>query len=166
MRTNEFSQLYTEHAPSLYAFLSYRTGNAVLAEDLLADTFERVLRAPRGYDRSRGSERTWLYSIALNCVRDNARRIAAETRALAWVGTGAAEAGRLEPGYDDVERRDSLHDALAALTPPELEAVALRYGGDLSLSDIATVVNEPRTKVESRIYRGLKKLREQLGPDF
>src|SRR3982074_1769412 len=86
MRTEELTRLYSEHAESLYAFLSYRTGDRVLAEDLLADTFERVLRTQRGYDRRKASERTWLYSIALNCERDNARRAAAETRALVHVG--------------------------------------------------------------------------------
>ena len=65
MGPTDFTRLYAEHAQSLYAFLSYRTGDRVLAEDLLADTFERVLRSRRGYDPRRGSERTWLYTIAL-----------------------------------------------------------------------------------------------------
>src|SRR5918912_1801655 len=82
MRIEEFERLYVEHAEPLLAFLVYRTGNRVLAEDLLADTFERVLRARRRFDPRKASEKTWLYSIALNLVRDSARRQAAEARAL------------------------------------------------------------------------------------
>jgi len=70
MRDEAFERLYTEHAQSLYAFLSYRTGDRVLAEDLLADTFERALRARKRFDRRKASEKTWLYSIALNRLRD------------------------------------------------------------------------------------------------
>jgi Sigma-70 region 2 len=50
MRDDRFEQLYTEHAQGLFGFLSYRTGDHVLAEDLLADTFERALRARRRFD--------------------------------------------------------------------------------------------------------------------
>src|SRR5947209_7827152 len=143
MREQEFIHLYNEHAKPLYAFLSYRTGDRVLAEDLLADTFERVLKAGRGFDRRKASERTWLYSIALNCVRDHARRAASESRAFARVGT-LNGAGQLDPELDSLELRDAVHEALAALSDVEREAVALRFGADLTLEDIADLLSEPR----------------------
>jgi RNA polymerase sigma factor (sigma-70 family) len=163
MGDKDFIHLYDEHAKALYAFLSYRTGDRVLAEDLLADTFERVLRARRGFDPRKGSERTWLYSIALNCVRDHARRTASEARALARVDA-PDEATQLDPQLNTVELRDAVHEALETLSDVEREAVALRFGADLALADIADLLNEPRTKVEARIYRGLKKLRTCLAP--
>src|SRR2546422_7922831 len=82
MREEDFEQLYADHAQPLFGFLAYRTGDRALAEDLLADTFERVFRARRLFDRRKASEKTWLYSIALNCLRDHGRRRAAEGRAL------------------------------------------------------------------------------------
>src|SRR5215218_5574585 len=82
MRERDFDRLYTAHAQDLFGFLVYRTGDRALAEELLADTFERVLTARRGHDRRRGSEKTWLYAIALNRVRDHARRAGAEARAI------------------------------------------------------------------------------------
>lgn len=166
MRDTEFTRFYAEHAQPLYAFLSYRTGDRVLAEDLLADTFERVLRAPNGFDRRKASERTWLYAIALNCVRDNARRAAAETRALARVGANGDGDSGLDVGFDSLELKEALHEALRMLTVEEREAVALRYGADLTLADIGAVLDEPRSKVETRLYRGLKKLRACLAAEF
>jgi RNA polymerase sigma factor (sigma-70 family) len=82
MRDVDFECLYAEHAEALFAFLAYRTGDRVLAEDLLADTFEHALRARRRYDRPRARVKTWIYSIALNLLRDHARRRTAEARAL------------------------------------------------------------------------------------
>jgi len=160
MGNKEFTRLYAEHASPIYSFLSYRTGDRVLAEDLLADTFERVLRARRGYDRRKGSERTWLYAIALNCVRDHARRIKAETRALAQVLPSGDAA--TENSFDGFERRDGLREALSTLSDSEREVMALRFGADLSLADIASLLDQPRSRVESRIYRSLKKLRRSL----
>src|SRR5919206_4564435 len=82
MRDEDFERLYEREAQPLFGFLAYRTGDRALAEDLLADTFERALRARARFDRRRGSQKTWLYAIALNCLRDHARRHAAEGRAL------------------------------------------------------------------------------------
>src|SRR5919197_3701167 len=81
MRDDEFERLYAAEAAGLFSFLAYRTGDRALAEDLLADAFERALRSRVKYDRRRGSEKTWLYAIALNLLRDHARRVAAEGRA-------------------------------------------------------------------------------------
>ena len=44
MRDDEFERLYEAEAQGLFGFLAYRTGDRALAEDLLADTFERALR--------------------------------------------------------------------------------------------------------------------------
>ncbi len=44
-RAEAFDRLYREHAPGLLGFLVYQTGDQALAEDIVADTFERVLRS-------------------------------------------------------------------------------------------------------------------------
>src|SRR3954470_18582920 len=112
MRDSDFEALYAREAAGLYGFLAYRTSDRALAEDLLADTFERALRSRRRYDPARGSQRTWLYAIAMNLLRDHARRAAAEARAVEKVGR-AVPAGREQ--MENVERRDELQRALATL---------------------------------------------------
>ena len=159
MRDDEFERLYEAEAQGLFGFLAYRTGDRSLAEDLLADTFERALRSRRGFDRRRGSAKTWLYAIALNLLRDQARRAAAEGRALERVGP--APAGGPELG-DAVEHRDVVQRALATLSAEEREAIALRFGAELTVPEIAEALREPLTTVEGRVYRALRKLRGEL----
>src|SRR5215216_6334302 len=110
MRDDEFERLYAAEAQGLFGFLAYRTGDRSLAEDLLADTFERALRSRRRYDAERGSQRTWLYAIAMNLLRDHARRAAAEGRAVERVGHAVPSGGE---ELDSVARRDELQRALA-----------------------------------------------------
>ncbi len=97
LRNDAFERLYAEHAQALFGFLRYRTNDPVLAEDLLADTYERVLRARRRFDPRKASEKTWLYTIALNCLTDHSRRRATESRALEHIvsdpGTASASPG-------------------------------------------------------------------------
>jgi RNA polymerase sigma factor (sigma-70 family) len=158
MRDDEFERLYAAEAQGLFAFLAYRTGDRALAEDLLADAFERALRSRVKYDRKRGSEKTWLYAIALNLLRDHARRAAAEGRALDRVRVPAESFD----AFAGVEARDELGRGLAALSGEEREAISLRFGADLTVPEIATVLGEPLTTVEGRVYRALRKLREAL----
>lgn len=162
MRDRDFEQLYEEHAQPLYGFLVYRTGDRALAEDLLGEAFERALRSRRRYDPAKASAKTWLYAIALNCLRDQRRRAQAETRALDRAGGGGGEA-TADPGLGRIEDRDELSRAMATLSEEERETVALRYGGDLTAPEMAELLGEKLTTVEGRLYRALRKLRAELG---
>ena len=51
---------------------------------------------------------------------------------------------------------------LASLTDEERESVALRFGADLTLKQIAEVLGEPESTIEGRVYRALRKLRDDL----
>jgi RNA polymerase sigma factor (sigma-70 family) len=144
----------------------------MLAEDLLADTWERALRARLRFDRRKGSVKTWLYSIALNCLSDQARRRAGEGRALQRVVAGPDF--RASDGQHEIDElidhdlhgagdHDLLNRGLAALSGPEREAVSLRYGAELTIAEIAKLTGEPPTTIESRVYRALEKLREAMG---
>jgi RNA polymerase sigma factor (sigma-70 family) len=163
MRAEDFDRLYDEHAASLFSFLAYRTGNRATAEDIVADTFERALRARVRFDPRRGSEKTWLYSIALNRLRDQARRAGVEQRALTQLGSEAADDDDGSgAAMERVATRETLQVALRSLSDEEREAIALRFGADLTLKEIAKVTGERMTTVEGRVYRALRKLRESL----
>jgi RNA polymerase sigma factor (sigma-70 family) len=171
-RDDAFERLYAEHAQALFSFLRYRTGDRALAEDLLADTCERALRALSRFDRRRASEKTWLYAIALNCLNDHVRRRATEGRALERMVAGAAPGGGLADheqideiathDMQEIADRDLINRSLAALSGEEREAIALRFGADLTVPEIAKVTGEPLTTVEGRVYRALRKLREAM----
>ena len=163
LKTSEFERLYNEHAERLYSFLAYRTGNPALAEDVVADTFERVLTARKPFDPRKSSEKTWIYTIALNRLRDVARHSSAEGRALSRLGAeGENGNGADGNGFEAVETRQVVMAALAKLDDDQREALALRYGADLSLAEIARIIGKPRSTVESRIYKGLKRVRAEL----
>ena len=168
MRDSEFERLYATHSRSLFQFFSYRTGDRALAEDLVAETFERVLRARRRFDPRRGSEKSWLYAIALNRLRDHIRRGEVEARSLQDATQEAerrADDERSQPGAPGAQGLDTklaTLEALKLLPPEELEAIALRYGADLSLAETARVTGERVTTTQGRIYRALGKLRTHL----
>jgi RNA polymerase sigma factor (sigma-70 family) len=160
VRSEDFERLYERHSQPLFGFLAYRVGNRALAEDLMAEAFERALRARRRFDPRRGSEKTWLYTIALNCLRDQVRRDAAETRAVERATAGTSSVWN--SGVEAVEARDAVERALLALSDEEREAIALRYGAGLTMPEIAKLTGQRLTTVEGRVYRALRKMRDEM----
>jgi RNA polymerase sigma-70 factor (ECF subfamily) len=162
MKNDQFEQLYEDHAEGLLGFLVYRTGDRALAEEILADTFERVLRSRSRFNPRRSSAKTWIYSIALNRLRDLARRREAEQRALDR--SGAGEPGATADETERIEERSTVAAALSRLDETEREAVSLRYGADLSVAEVAATLGVKVSTAEGRIYRGLRNLRDLLEP--
>lgn len=167
MFEKDLDRLFDEHAEPLLKFLIYRTGDRALAEDVVADTFERALRKRSLFDRARGTEKAWLYTIATNLLRDGARKREVEERAYqsslvpALVGADDDRDG----GLHRFEARATVMEALDVLSAEEREAVALRFGADMTLPEMARVLDQPLTTVEGRVYRALRKLRTELAED-
>jgi RNA polymerase sigma-70 factor (ECF subfamily) len=157
-RDSNFARVYDEHVGRVYGFVAYRVENRHTAEDLTQATFERALRAWSRFDPRRGSESTWLLAIARNVCIDHFRR---------------DRSGRLEPLDDHVgpvspgpeERyaaRYEIAGALASLGDRDQEVVALRFGGDLTGPEIASLMDLRLANVQQILSRSLRKLRELL----
>ena len=156
----DVERMYRQHRDRLFAFLVYRTGNRALAEDLLGDVFERAFRARARFDPRRGSEMTWLYTIAINRLHDHHRRAQVERAAMERIKTAAPVA--LEPADVVVAERDRVMQALGELSDRDREVIALRFGADLTAAQIARVISQPLTTVEGRLFRALGRLRKMM----
>lgn len=162
MDRDDVGRLYDQHAAALYRFLVLRTEDAALAEDLVAEAFERVLRHRRRFDGRKASERTWLFAIALNALQDRRRRAAAERRAHQRLPAGAPDVPGPEEGLAPDERA-ALRAALGRLPDDEADALALRYGAGMTVPELAQTLDIPLTTAEGRVKRGLRRLRDELG---
>ena len=154
--------LVERHHSPLLGFL-YRMvgGDRHLAEDLVQETFLRLIRQ-RTYAAGRPFK-PWLYAIAANLARDHFRSRSAPPSA------SELDVLRLidpAPGPESTAiTSDSGRVVMSTLMrlPHEYRAtILLRYFEDLSLSDIATATNVPLGTVKSRLSVGTRKLRELL----
>ena len=102
----------------------------------------------------------FIVAISFNLLRDNARRQKAETRALERIPQETPDS---PDALAAVEHRDEVQRAMTVLSDEEREAIALRFGGDLTVPEIAKLLKQPLPRVEGRVYRSLRKLRDALG---
>ena len=66
-------QLHDEYAAALWGFCLHLTGDPVRAEDVAQETLLRAWQHFPTLDQSRGSVRSWLFTVARNIVIDEWR---------------------------------------------------------------------------------------------
>jgi RNA polymerase sigma-70 factor, ECF subfamily len=159
------TMLVERHHDPLLGFLYRMTGgDRTLAEDLVQETFLRILRSIQQYQHPRPFK-PWLYMIATNLTRDHYKR--ADMRHTMSMPDNLGEiASQHETLPEDamVFRHEAKRVALAIQELPahQREAVILRYYQELSLAEIAAVLEVPLGTVKSRISLGLGRLRTAL----
>ena len=169
--------LVVEYQFRLVRYLIYLLGRRDSVDDLIQETWLRVLERGRSYDGHSRFE-PWLFAIARNLTIDHLR----QRRIFSLDSSGDASDSHANDSPEQDHKPLSLasHDpspfelaartedaqrlahTLETLEPIYREALVLRFQEDLSLQEIATIVGVPLTTVSSRIYRGLAALRAQL----
>lgn len=148
-----FDALYREHAADVFAYAMTLLRDRPAAEDVTMAAFERAYRRRRTFDRRRGNERAWLFTIARNAALDELRR---RKRSAPLTGDPADEPA----SEDDPLQRAAVRAALAGLDPRDQELVALKFVAGLSNAEIADVIGTSATNAGTRLHRVVVKLRE------
>ena len=142
----------------VYSYVAYRVGDGAEAEDLTSDTFECALRYRATYDSRKGTPQAWLLGIARTCIAEHfTNRV-----------SGSGDASE-RPSDQNVERetvgRLTIRDAVARLGDRDQELIALRYGADLRVRDIAEPLGERTNTIEVAPHRALERLRQDLADE-
>lgn len=158
-----FTALVERHKDGLVAYLARLTGSPERGEDLAQEAFLRLFRAAGRY-REEGHLAAFLYRIATNLVRSEARR-ERRWRLLAPVLAPAGVPAEEPRGPRRVlqrELQDRLGRAVAAL-PLSLRAPLVLYEiEEWPQREIARALGCREGTVKSRLHRARARLREEL----
>ena len=134
-----------------------RTRDREQAEDIIQDAFIAAWRAMPLFQAGRPF-RPWLLRIVLNQCNMSLRRKTLSTVPLEQTTLYAQNSDPEQRAAHD-EARLHLRTALATLPDEQRQVVDLRYFADLSVPEIAQIIDCPLGTVKSRIHRGLASLR-------
>jgi RNA polymerase sigma-70 factor (ECF subfamily) len=154
--------LYDRHQRMVFRTALAITGDPEAAGDLLQEVFLRLHRFAHRVDPERPLE-PWLYRVTVNqsCTWVKRRRWMQPIEEIAdWL---AGDYRNLPPQHlERREERQALEQALVALPLAHRIAIVLYYINDLSVREIAEILEIPAGTVKSRLYYGRKALKEQL----
>ena len=153
-----FAELYESNFERVYAFVVRRIGNREEAEDLTSEVFHRAL-ANLGRFEWRGVPfAAWLLRIAANAIADRSQRAAKEREISALA---EPEPNRL----DDVDQAARLFRLVDGLPADQRRVIAMRFGEDRSIRDIARILGRSEGAVKQLQLRGLQSLRARLSDE-
>ena len=153
--------LVERHRDRVYGLLLRSTANHADADDLFQEVWIRVVRAAGTFDPAQRFV-PWLHRIAINLVRDAARRRTARPWAVTDDGTlPVATDGAPAPDVQAVAGQEAavLHRAIAALPEGQREVLVLRYIEGLGEREVAEAAGIPPGTVKSRLHHAMRNLR-------
>lgn len=156
----DFAELVETESRDLVAAVCAIVGDAHRSEEIVQDAFERCYLRWRRVSRL-DRPGAWARRVAINEAISVTRKRSSEQRALrrldALDGAGARAAATRDPlaALDD----EGVWAAVRALPRDQAAAIALRYGADLSVDDIADTLRLTVPAVKSLLHRGRATLR-------
>ena len=150
----QLEQLIDEWQDSLYSLAFFRLGDEGAAQDVVQETFIRYYRESQRTAIT--NAKAWLYRTTLNLVTDQLRRKPTIRAVQLSAANEIAEPSELFKEYLRLE------DLLAPLPDEQAEVVRLHFTDDLSMAEIADILDISRDTVKSRYRYAMAKLRKNL----
>ncbi|WNG27927.1 RNA polymerase sigma factor [Cystobacter fuscus] len=170
-----FEVLVRRHRTPVFNFILRFTGHRARAEDVLQETWLKVVRGAPDYE-TKAKFTTWLYTIARNLCVDSARKesyrqaASLESPMAGSEGEDSRPLGEALPdegasperGAYNARVRPLLERALAGLPEEQREVFVLREYSGIPFKDIAEVTGVSENTVKSRMRYALEGLRRRL----
>lgn len=154
MDESAFRELYARNARPLWGYLVRATGNDTLADDLLQETFFRMVRA--GFEpESDDHARNFLFKVATNLVRDHYRSSRKDTLPL-------EHSPSIEGPADRVRLKSDLWRVLKKLKPRERQLLWLGHVEQFSHKEIAEILDLKPASIRLLLFRARRKLADLL----
>ena len=144
----QFEKLY----PSLFRYLHRLTGDADVAEDIAQEAFVRLLRQSLPSDEVR----PWLFTVAMNLVRDHARKTDRRQRLLTTAPQLVTPATLPDENLERAEKVARVRGALEILPQRDRQLLLMREEG-FKYEEIAAVIGVAPASVGTLIARALKR---------
>ena len=155
-------ELYDAIAPQLTRYLSAR--GVPEPDDVVGETFVRVVRYIDGFDGDEAAFRTWVFTIGRNLVVDDLRKRA--RRPVDAVTDDQLVAAAPRGDTEDDAMRDlavaHVEEILGHLSVDQRDVLLLRILGGLTIGEIAQVVGKKEGAVKMLQARGLASIRAKI----
>ena len=149
----------------IFRMVYYRTGSRMDAEDITQEIFIQVVKSLPGL-RDASRFKPWLFSIALNRIRDFYRKKSILTFFGMTMGTDDANQITTEshdnPANNLMQKEfwKQFHQLTKILSLREREVFILRFVDNLGIREIAKALKKNESTVKTHLYRALKKFRQ------
>jgi RNA polymerase sigma-70 factor (ECF subfamily) len=156
----EFQELWTQTSGKLRAYMYCASESWPDADDMTQDCYLRALRGWNQFD-GRASRQAWLFAIARRTRVDWFRRKKREGAAVERENLDRLS--KVVPDKPNTDNIEKVWEAARNLKAEHSQVIHMRFAAGLSYAEIAQALDVPIGTVRSRLHRGLKGIREEIG---
>ncbi len=160
-----FSLIYDRWSkPIVNYFFKMLWQDGEKAQDMMHDLFVKIINKPHQYDPKR-SFKTWIYTVAYNMCKNEYRKH--ETRKITSNNLDE-NIGIKDNSFNYDMKTDTgifnerLKEELQLMSDNHRKVFIMRMKHDLSIKEIASIMDTSEGTIKSRIFYALKKLSENL----
>lgn len=150
-------EVYEEYISYIYGIVFQMIGNKENAEDITSEFFIKLWEKSASYKPGSG-HRGWMATIARNMTIDFIRKYKREELTDTFEDTAEGHS-RSSSVEDQVVNQSLIKDALETLSEKEREVIHMKVMGDMTLKEIAAVLEVPMGTVAWRYREAVNKLR-------
>ncbi|MDH4240590.1 MAG: sigma-70 family RNA polymerase sigma factor [Phycisphaerae bacterium] len=158
-----FGELYDLYAPKLFRFIRLKVNSQVLAEDLSSESFLRIWEYLKEQKREiEESFQALLYKTARNLIADYYKKKSSQE---IFMDDDFREFLSQEPAKDEINSKeiaDQIHKALTNIKEEYQNVLIWYYVEELSVPEIAKIMDKSQGAVRVLIHRGLRSLKDHL----
>lgn len=160
-----FGEVYDEVGSLVYGIALRVVRDPARAEEISQEAFLEVWRKATRYDRSRGSAKAWICTIAHRRAVDVVRSEQSRRDREAGVAMRESRVDHDSPEMvvEASMERSRVVEALAGLTDLQRQAIELAYYDGHTYREVADLLGAPLGTVKTRMRDGLARLASTLG---
>ncbi len=155
-------EIIRDYKDGLILYLNGFTQNIHVAEDLMEDTFVRLVVKKPAFS-ARYTFKTWLYTIgrnvAIDYLRHNSKIAVMPTEELPNL---SRDEQNLEKSYLQEEDKILVHRAMSRLKSEYRQVLYLSFFEDFSNAQTAVVMKKSKRQIENLLYRAKLSLKSEL----
>lgn len=158
------AQIHERYYDSLFRYMAYRENDLQTAEDLTSEVFIRFLHAIQQKNAPQNTIRGWLFGTASLILKEHYRK-KKRTQLVELDDTVPEE--WIEPiaKIEAQESKNALRQALADLTDEQQQVLALRFGYEMPIRDVAETMNKSEGSVKMLQVRAIAALTRLMGSE-
>jgi RNA polymerase sigma-70 factor (ECF subfamily) len=154
-----FGELYDMYYSRIFGYALRRSADIDSAKDITSEVFLKALQNLMKFRWQGVPFSHWLYRIANREIINHHNSRKREANFEAECKSDMTESRDIIKTYDDYL---DLHRYLSRLSSKHQEVIALRYFEDLSMTEIAQILQKPEGTVKSTLHRGIDNLRKMM----
>jgi RNA polymerase sigma-70 factor (ECF subfamily) len=155
------AEIHDRYYEPIFRYIVFRVSNQQVAEDLASEVFVRLLSALRDHTAPQNTIRGWLYGVAFRVVNDFHRKQYRREEVQLNDGIASDISGPLETVAKHLSWRE-VRAAMAGLTEPQREVIALRFGQEMPIRDVAQLLGKTEGAVKQLQARAIASLARTL----